>query len=47
VAPELDALEVSEAEKTTLDERWSAFLKDPASALTVEQFKERLRALRA
>jgi putative addiction module component (TIGR02574 family) len=46
VAPELDALEVSEAEKTTLDERWSAFLKDPASALTVEQFKERLKALR-
>ena len=42
VAPELDTLEVSEEEKATLDERWAAFLKDPASALTVEQFKERL-----
>jgi putative addiction module component (TIGR02574 family) len=42
VAPELDALEVSAEEKGTLDERWTAFLKDPASALTLEQFKERL-----
>lgn len=46
VAPELDALEVSGEEKTLLDERWAAFLKDPASALTLEQFKDRLKALR-
>jgi len=46
VAPELDDLEVSEEEKSTLDGRWAAFLKDPASALTVEQFKERLKVLR-
>ena len=46
VAPELDALEVSEEEKTMLDERWAAFLKDPDSALTLEQFKDRLRTLR-
>ena len=46
VAPELDTLEVSEEEKATLDERWAAFLKDPASALTLKQFKERLKTLR-
>ena len=44
VAPELDALEVSEEAKTILDERWAAFLRDPASALTLEQFKQRLKA---
>jgi putative addiction module component (TIGR02574 family) len=46
VAPELDTLEVSEEEKGMLDERWAAFLKDPASALSLEQFKQRLKALR-
>lgn len=47
VATELDALEVSAEAKGMLDERWAAFLQDPASALTLEQFKERLKALRA
>lgn len=42
VAPELGALEVSAEEKKMLDRRWAAFLKDPASALTLGQFKERL-----
>ena len=46
VAPELDALEVSKEEKGMLDKRWAAFLEDPAAALTLEQFKERLKALR-
>ncbi len=46
VAPELNNLEVSEEEKGLLDERLAAFLKDPASALTLEQFKQRLKALR-
>ena len=46
VAPELDALEVSEEEKATLDGRWTAFLKNPARALTIEDFKKRLQALR-
>jgi len=46
VAPELDALEVSEEEKATLNGRWAAFLKNPASALTVQEFKERLKNLR-
>jgi len=46
LAPELDALEVSAEEKGMLDERWAAFLKDPASSLTLGQFKERLKARR-
>ena len=46
VAPELDTLQVSEEEKGMLDERWASFLKDPASALTLGQFKRRLNALR-
>jgi putative addiction module component (TIGR02574 family) len=47
VAPELEALEVSEDEKGMLDERWAMFLKDPASALTLEQFKEQLKTRRS
>ena len=47
VAPELDSLEVSEEEKGLLDERWAAFLKNPAAALTLEQFKEKLKTLRS
>jgi putative addiction module component (TIGR02574 family) len=46
VAPELEALEVSGEERRILDERWAAFLKDPASALTLEQFKKRLKTRR-
>ena len=46
VAPELDALEVSAEEKGMLDEIWAAFLKDPVSTLTLEQFKERLKTRR-
>ena len=46
VAPELDALAVSEEEKGMLDERWSTFLRDPAAALTLDQFKEKVKALR-
>ncbi|MEI6396269.1 MAG: addiction module protein [Verrucomicrobiota bacterium] len=46
VAPELDALEVSAEGKGMLDERWAAFLKDPVSTLTLEQFKERLKTRR-
>jgi len=46
LAPELHALEVSSQEKGMLDKRWAAFLKDPASALTLVQFNERLKARR-
>ena len=46
VAEELDSLEVSDEEKELLDERWAAFLKDPASALTVGEFKQQMNSLR-
>jgi putative addiction module component (TIGR02574 family) len=46
LAHDLDSLEVSETEKELLDQRWAAFLRDPAAALTLEQFKERVKALR-
>lgn len=47
VARDLDSLEVTEEEKKVLDERWAAFLRDPSRALTLDQFKERIKSLRA
>ena len=38
MTPELDSLDVSQEEKELLDERWAAFLRDPSSALTLEEF---------
>ena len=38
---ELESLEVSDEEKTLLDERWEAFLKDPDSALSIDQFRRK------
>jgi len=46
VAHDLDSLEVSETEKKLLDQRWASFLREPA-ALSLEQFKECVKALRA
>ena len=46
VAREMDKMEVSAAERKLLDERWAAFLQDPSSALNLEQFKTRVKALR-
>lgn len=46
VARDLEALDVSAAEKELLDERWAAFLRDPSSALDLEQFKEKIKSLR-
>jgi putative addiction module component (TIGR02574 family) len=43
VAPQLGSLAVSQAEKDLLDARWAAFLKEPSSALTVEQFQVKMR----
>jgi putative addiction module component (TIGR02574 family) len=45
VAHDLDSVEVSGAEKELLDQRWAAFLRNPA-ALSLEQFKERVQTLR-
>ena len=47
MAAELDSLEVSDAEKELLDQRWNAFTEDPNSALTLEQFQEKMKALRS
>ena len=46
ITPDLDSLGVSEEEKEVLDERWAAFLKSPDSALTLEQFQDKMKALR-
>ncbi|MEO5714094.1 MAG: addiction module protein [Luteolibacter sp.] len=47
VGPELEAMEVSAEEKELLDQRWADFIGDPASALTPQQFKDKLAAIRA
>ena len=47
VSSDLDALEVTQEEKELLEGRWSGFLQNPSVALTVDQFKKDLNALRA
>lgn len=47
VSSDLDSMEVTQEEKDMLDGRWSAFLQNPSAALTVDQFKKELNALRA
>jgi putative addiction module component (TIGR02574 family) len=46
VARDLELLEVSETEKELLDERWAAYLRDPGTALTLEQFEKQVKWLR-
>ena len=46
VAHDLETLEVSPAEKELLDERWANFMRDPSSALDLDQFKQKVAALR-
>ena len=43
VAPHLGSLAVSKKEKDLLDARRAAFLKDPSTALTLEQFQKKMR----
>ena len=47
ITPELASLEVSPEDRELLDDRWAAFLKDPTSALTLEEFQRRMKAIRA
>jgi putative addiction module component (TIGR02574 family) len=47
VSSDLDAMQATQEAKDLLDKRWSDFLQNPASALTVDQFKTQLHALRA
>jgi putative addiction module component (TIGR02574 family) len=46
VARELETLDVTPEEKQLLDERWADFLRDPSSALTLEQLQERVNTIR-
>ena len=39
IYPEVEQSEVSDEEKKLLDERWENYLKNPDSALTIEQFE--------
>ncbi len=47
VEQDLEKLDVSAAERELLDERWAAFLRDPSSALSLDEFKDRVKTLRA
>jgi putative addiction module component (TIGR02574 family) len=47
IAHSVDSLEVTAEEKTLLDDRWNRFVSNPSSALSLEEFQDRLRALRA
>ena len=47
VAHDMDSMEATEEEKKLLDERWANFLSDPSRALTLDQFKLKIKALRA
>lgn len=46
VSSDLETLEVTPAEKALLDQRWAAFLENPAAALTLDQFKDKLSSHR-
>jgi len=47
VSIDVDSMELAREEKEALDTRWARFLQSPSSALTVDQFKAELNALRA
>lgn len=44
---EVDGMEVTQEEKDTLNGRWAGFLQNPSTALSIDQFKKELNALRA
>ena len=47
VASHPEQLEVTQEEKDILDRRWADFVRNPSSALTIEEFKGKISALRA
>lgn len=47
LARDFDWLDVTPEEKAVLDKRWAAYLRDPSSALTLQQFQAKLSAQRA
>jgi putative addiction module component (TIGR02574 family) len=42
----LDTVEVTALEKSILEQRWSQFLGEPASGLSLNEFKEKVETLR-
>ena len=46
IGRELDDMELSAEEKQLLDSRWAEFIKNPDSALSSDEFMERLNARR-
>jgi len=47
MTPKLESLDVSHGDSELLDGRWVGFLKYPSSALTLEEFQQRMKAIRA
>ncbi len=47
VSEDPSLLAVTQHEKDLLDQRWKGYLQSPESALTVDQFKQKLNTLRS
>lgn len=47
VSEDPSALAMTQDEKDLLDQRWKGHMESPESALTVDQFKQKLKTLRA
>jgi len=46
LAPALEEMQTTEEEKRILDQCWASYLRNPSSALTKEQFKQKIESLR-
>ena len=46
MTPESESLDVSDYEKELLDQRWQDFLRDPKSALTLDELQQKMKAIR-
>jgi putative addiction module component (TIGR02574 family) len=44
VSRELQSIDVSADVKLKLEERWETYLRDPSQAITLEEFKRRIKA---
>ncbi len=47
VSANSDSLEVTQEEKDILDDRWADFLRNPTAALSFDEFRSKISALRA
>ena len=45
MTPELESMEASQEEKEILDERWATFRCNPRSALTLEEFQDKMKTI--